>query len=52
MPKQLFAKIKRGEVQTSSSNGVMSLHWHDKKDVYMINAKHVSAEMTDTGKEN
>lgn len=28
----------------------MSLSWHDKKDVYIINTKHSKAEMVEKGK--
>lgn len=50
-PKQIFTKIKRRDVWTLSSNGVLSLHLHDKKDVYMISTKYVSTKMTSTSKD-
>ncbi|KAL6438799.1 hypothetical protein ACFW04_003704 [Cataglyphis niger] len=51
MPKVLASyKLKKGEVRTMSCKGILSLRWHDKKDVYVISTKHSRAEMVDTGK--
>jgi len=51
MPKELTSyKLKKGEVRTLSSKGILSLRWHDKKDVYILSTKHSKAEMVDTGK--
>jgi hypothetical protein len=51
MPKDLVnIKLKKGEVATQSSRGLLALKWKDKKDVYFLSSKHKNANMTDTGK--
>lgn len=51
MPKDLESlKLKKGEIATRSSNGILALKWSDRKDVYLLSTKHKNAEMTDTGK--
>ena len=48
MPKKLASfKLKKGEARTLSCRGILSLRWHDKKDVYIIITKHSKAEMVD-----
>lgn len=51
MPKVLSSLIlKKGEVQTRSSRGLLALRWRDKKDIFMLSTKHLNANMVDTGK--
>lgn len=51
MPKDLSSlKLKKGEVASRSSRGILALKWSDRKDVYLLSTKHANAQMTDTGK--
>ena len=51
MPKDLVnTNLKKGDVATRSSQGLLVLKWKDKKDVYFLSSKHKNANMTDTGK--
>ncbi|GFR13151.1 piggyBac transposable element-derived protein 4 [Trichonephila clavata] len=51
MPKTLsLQKLKRGEVATQSTSGLLALKWKGKKDVYLLSTKHKNSEMIDTGK--
>lgn len=51
MPRKLASlKLKKGEVKTLSSHGILALRWHDRKYVYMITTKHSSADMIEPGK--
>lgn len=51
MPKDLEAtKLKKGEVATRSSKGILAVKWSDRKEVYLLSTMHKNAEMTDTGK--
>ncbi|KAG0433428.1 PiggyBac transposable element-derived protein 4 [Dictyocoela muelleri] len=51
MPKTLVLdKLKRGEVATQSTSGLLALKWKDKKDVYLLSTKHKNSEIIDTGK--
>ncbi|XP_042145916.1 piggyBac transposable element-derived protein 4-like [Ixodes scapularis] len=51
MPKDLVAKkLKKGEVESRSSHGILAVKWHDRKDVYILSTMHSNSDMTATGK--
>ena len=53
MPKKLESyKLKKGEARTVFCRGILSLCWHDKKDVFIMSTKHSKVEMVDAGKIN
>lgn len=51
MPKNLaLLKLKKGEIASRSSRGILALKWSDRKEVYLLSTKHKNEEMTDTEK--
>lgn len=51
LPKDLESvKLRKGDIATRSSNGILAVKWSDRKDVYLLSTKHENAEKTDTGK--
>ncbi|XP_014487785.1 PREDICTED: piggyBac transposable element-derived protein 4-like isoform X3 [Dinoponera quadriceps] len=51
MPKVFSSmKLKKGEVKTLSSHGLLALKWRDKKDVHILSTKHSNADLINTGK--
>lgn len=43
-------KLKTGEYQIWSCNNILCVKWRDNKDVHFLSSKHVSADITPTGK--
>nr|XP_003706754.1 PREDICTED: piggyBac transposable element-derived protein 4-like [Megachile rotundata] len=51
MPKELAAeKLKRSDVISRSSNGILVARWKDKKDIYVMSTKHSKVEMKEVEK--
>ncbi|GFS90652.1 hypothetical protein NPIL_5061, partial [Nephila pilipes] len=51
MPKKHSkSKLRKGEVRSLSSRGLLALRWCDKMDVYILSSKYCNDDIRDTKK--